>query len=449
MRSLARLAFLPIALVVFSGWIMGLNIQEAYYRVFLRIAPEHALLKLTQEVNGLIQYGQCPSFLDEESILELGYGQCGNYVALLSPRLTKLGITGRTISNWATSGNAHAVIEATWNNNRLVLDPTLGVIYPHSYLDLLQNPQLANDMLGSIPPELSSYGGSDFYGKVAVFDRRPDPTVTAVPSTIINAQLMNNMLKIKWPKGIRAQYISLTFVEDVTLRLRNWDRGIARLRLNPSNIAIPAMENDQITIQVTSDKNLTRDDVLIDVYAPKRDLSSILPLTAPLTTYVGFENGRALIDTISLEGEEGIYFFMDVGDLSSESRPMAFLNSLENVGRQSNTWGGIVTRNGVTYRAADQSIMSDYGHAVISFSPLVRGIETDRKLKVVVCYLKDDEGKPTSVKLYNLISKQYVELGQLKNSPSHRCDRFPVSRKLILATLGSQHEDSLEPSTWR
>ncbi|XJC76044.1 transglutaminase-like domain-containing protein [Delftia tsuruhatensis] len=399
--------------------------------------PELNFSALVEEVNGLIKYGNSPNFLDENALLLRGYGQCADYVELLSSRLTKLGVIHQIVGMLAYDGTGHSVVEVQSENKHFTLDPTLGVAYHGGIVDILRDSRLAHPFFGTISEEQRRYGGVDFFGQIAIVNRIGfDPELFDVDLSYLEESIDNGKISISWPEGLDARFVTFIFSRDSKIRLDAAGPDVPVTAFKSISI-VPPKQASSISIALPGNESIKTEDFSFAVSATRSSAMSILPIFTPLATYLAFEGGVALIDEIELRSKKSKIFEMNIGSPASEKGAGKFLFAPEFFPVPVNTWGGIVSVDGNTYRVADARIKASSGHAAIQISPLMSGISDKSKYMAHICYInrKDDNGD-IRVKIFNVKKQQYVYIGTLLTAEERRCDDFPIPPDVINSTLG-------------
>jgi hypothetical protein len=137
-----------------------------------------SILDMNNAVHTAIAYqvradGTPPVTGSEEAVLRARSGHCGNYAYVLANRLAQAGYDAKIISLYGVDGLLnHAVVQV---DGEYVLDPTTGAAYPHTVLDMWQDPMLAEGYSGAVDPKYAMYVGSQLYEavtKVAALSKR-------------------------------------------------------------------------------------------------------------------------------------------------------------------------------------------------------------------------------------------------------------------------------------
>jgi len=126
------------------------------------------LLALNAQVHRSLRYqsdAAAPLLVGRsDDVRAAGEGHCGNYAYLLA---NELAARGHEAVVWLASSVdglvIHTLVEV---DGRYTLDPTLGVAYPHRFLDLWSTPSLGDAHTGEIKPEFVLYGGSQFFSLI-------------------------------------------------------------------------------------------------------------------------------------------------------------------------------------------------------------------------------------------------------------------------------------------
>ncbi len=105
----------------------------------------------------------------------MGEGNCGHYAYAASTLLSNFSTVG--ISIWGKSGEVHRILEIYLGDKWHALDPTLGVLYENSFLELLKNPDLATKNIPLISiknQEMLKVYGPHLYSNVLKYDYNVD-----------------------------------------------------------------------------------------------------------------------------------------------------------------------------------------------------------------------------------------------------------------------------------
>lgn len=105
-----------------------------------------------------------PSMEGLQELLATQEGHCGHFVYLFARQMQELGypytIYGITSNiNWA-----HALIEVTVENEPFLFDPSNGIYYPYALTDLIANPELVNQKVGTVSELYEPYTLPEFFG---------------------------------------------------------------------------------------------------------------------------------------------------------------------------------------------------------------------------------------------------------------------------------------------
>ncbi|MBI2374712.1 MAG: hypothetical protein HYV07_12010 [Deltaproteobacteria bacterium] len=446
-RLLWLLAAGPIALLV--AFLARLDLGILARRAWLQVDPDRVMSEVAKDTNQLLGYGQSPAFYRYETVLARGYGHCGTYSKIVAKKLVELGVESSLVSVETFGAANHTVVEARFEGRRYVVDGNLGVAYRGGVFDLIREPATAVPISGSIPSELSAYGGKALFGQVALIDNSVlepsfDSTLFQLPAHYVEISLVNKRLFVGWPNGLDVPLVTLTFTKTVRLRSRTWVRDLDFPALAPRGI-VPDRPRASIELEVVSGEDLETRDVRAGILATQESGERTLLDYTPLSTFVAFDGGSALIDSVELLTAHKSYLHVDVGTPSDERAPGNQVFAKEYFGTAVNTWGAVVTRSGATYRAFDSAISARSTHAAIEFSPSLNGLDRDSGFFLRVCYLNpaDADGE-TTVKAYDLTKDAYATAGHLTVAEDPRCDQFPVSDSSIRATLGSHARGSPE-----
>jgi hypothetical protein len=133
-----------------------------------------SLLEINAEIHRSLSYQSTENAENltgsSEQTLAAGKGHCGDFVYLLANALAG---TGRKVVVWDASSVdnliRHKVVDV---DGAYTLDPTLGIAYPNSFLDLVKNPSLAGDQAESVNSNLVLYAGANFFAALSNFCAR-------------------------------------------------------------------------------------------------------------------------------------------------------------------------------------------------------------------------------------------------------------------------------------
>ena len=125
-------------------------------------------LRIAAAINNRIQksiiYGTgLPGGESAQELLAYGEGHCGDYSYLMLRELKKQGYTARIVGVRSAYKNAaHSRVEVKINGKWYTFDPTYGIYYPNSIQEILDNPDLIYDMVGT-PSVHSAYNRIEFF----------------------------------------------------------------------------------------------------------------------------------------------------------------------------------------------------------------------------------------------------------------------------------------------
>lgn len=153
------------------------------------------LLQLTVQAQGSAKLASSdyPSELTVDNIDDLSHGAiCSDYAHLLQQALVKRGVFSELIAVGLDANAAAGNSAAAPAHNHVFLavgpyvaDPTIGIVYKHSFAEMLANPTLSEDYIGEEPSErLKQLLGRRFFGAInrATYDGavfRPSQQKTA------------------------------------------------------------------------------------------------------------------------------------------------------------------------------------------------------------------------------------------------------------------------------
>lgn len=142
------------------------------------------IVEINQMVHNSLRYGAGLSGASAKEVLKYGEGNCGDFTYLMLRELQIKGIVSRVVGVRSSYNNAiHSRIEVKVGGKWYTFDPTYGVYYPYSVQEMIENPDLAEEMQG-FTEEYSIYMDKEFF-KNAVYleyhytaDRRDKNIVT-------------------------------------------------------------------------------------------------------------------------------------------------------------------------------------------------------------------------------------------------------------------------------
>lgn len=98
-----------------------------------------------------------------KQVLAYGEGHCGDFTYLMLRELRKIGIKARIVGVRSAYKDAgHSVVEVQINGNWYIFDPTLNVYYLNDIQELIDKPDLVENMYGT-PSLLTVYTTKDFF----------------------------------------------------------------------------------------------------------------------------------------------------------------------------------------------------------------------------------------------------------------------------------------------
>lgn len=129
------------------------------------------LCNIALSVKNSLAYGQDSdgAAVTVDEILAFGSGDCGEYSTVLAAELTHNQIPWRRLSLYSSLGAAHAFLEVSFGGRDYVVDPTLGVVYPAGFYDLVKQQADARTYSGSIDPVFVLYGGPQMFENIVFF----------------------------------------------------------------------------------------------------------------------------------------------------------------------------------------------------------------------------------------------------------------------------------------
>jgi hypothetical protein len=216
------------------------------------------LLTMVEKVSQDLKPGTVPGFVTIEFLREYGYGSCGEYNLLLMDDLEKLGIESRSYGIKTTDGRTHAVLDVKIGDKWVLTNPMMGIVYKHSFWDMLEHPKLADEYWGTALSERGAYYDSDFFAKVMYFVLPKMNEMTAIPMqgdllSITNGEIQmqdhvihidkeSDSVLIKWNRELQPKFLSLKSLTDFMLI----DPMTANKRVIPAS--------QQVEIYITEDQ---------------------------------------------------------------------------------------------------------------------------------------------------------------------------------------------------
>lgn len=141
--------------------------------ILFLLLPYHAMAmaesvsevqSINSQVHNMISYGPgLPGGESAQELLAYGEGNCGDYTYLMMRELRKKGYTCRIVGMISFYKNAvHSRIEVKINGKWYTFDPTFNIYYPNSTQEIIDNPDLFYDMVGTPSPQ-SAYNEIEFF----------------------------------------------------------------------------------------------------------------------------------------------------------------------------------------------------------------------------------------------------------------------------------------------
>lgn len=119
---------------------------------------------INTQIHNLISYGVgLPGSESAQELLAYGEGHCGDYSYLMIRELRKQGYIARIVGVRSSYKNAaHSRVEVRINGKWYLFDPTNNVYFPNSTLELVDNPSLVRNMVGT-PKVRTAYNDIEFF----------------------------------------------------------------------------------------------------------------------------------------------------------------------------------------------------------------------------------------------------------------------------------------------
>lgn len=107
-------------------------------------APEQIIAQELATLHQKYRIGTSSYSLEYSAHTEYGYANCKEFALILKDQLANLGYASRRVGLMSKSGDAHDLLEINLHGKWVLVDAMSNVIYKDSFLDILNNPQLAS-----------------------------------------------------------------------------------------------------------------------------------------------------------------------------------------------------------------------------------------------------------------------------------------------------------------
>lgn len=101
-----------------------------------------------------------------EKLLESQEGHCGHFVYLFARQLQELGYPYTIYGITSNISWGHALIEVTVEDEPFLFDPSNGIYYPYSLTELIANPELTQQKVGTVSDIYKPYALPEFFGDI-------------------------------------------------------------------------------------------------------------------------------------------------------------------------------------------------------------------------------------------------------------------------------------------
>ncbi|AIL12333.1 hypothetical protein IM40_00460 [Candidatus Paracaedimonas acanthamoebae] len=356
-------------------------------------------------------------------------GHCGNFCIVLRDALQSKNIISTLINVYTSDSAKHTIIETCVTEDEnpskyTVCDPFLGIAYKHSFIELLNNPGLAEEYVGEKPTAQYYYGPIFFKGVtvceyslesiyVNKFVNHSYACYNKFPQTIEN--FPNDCLFIKIKPSLPISIL----VDKYSFNLREGKDYV---------IPVTALQNKSLTITDTNEVNIVH---LYEVWSMDtfRTKFSPPPSLGIVPNYLRFTGEP--IDIFSIGfclGAERI-LTINMGDAKSEKQRGIRVFSPEDDAQEkkTNSWSFVKTLEKLSYRTACENTESLYKHSAIQFRLLQE--YANKSLRLFI-YYRLSQGKST-VSLFNVPKGQYQSLGEMPISQDKTSISFDINKDLV------------------
>ena len=119
---------------------------------------------MNANVHSMLRYGKGIGYAaSANEVIAFGEGHCGDYTYLLMREISKLNFESRIVGVRSRYKNAaHSRLEVKIEGKWFTFDPTLNIYYPHSTQEMIDNPDLSEDIIGE-PSFQSPYIDKAFF----------------------------------------------------------------------------------------------------------------------------------------------------------------------------------------------------------------------------------------------------------------------------------------------
>lgn len=228
------------------------------------------ICNLVNAVKNSISYGQdsAGAATTIPEIIAFGSGDCGEYALILAAELSELGIPWRRYDIKSRNSAIHAFVEIFYAGKRIVVDPTLGIIYHSEFLAMLRNPEYSAVFDGAVDGIFSAYAGPDFFKRIDFFIALEEP-LGPERSSSSNVTLDSSGMYVFDPKDDDVGgYVRV--YGDRYLTIARSD-GLAPIRFSPYDlsfgVSLPVYERFSFEVKDDSGMVFSFDPGAVDVYA--------------------------------------------------------------------------------------------------------------------------------------------------------------------------------------
>lgn len=226
--------------------------------------PMASYQHIARRIASSVPYGEGPApeaYCSFGDAVAVGSAHCAHYADAMMHELARRNIPGDIVELYGPERLVSHTIVSVKDG---VIDPTLGIAYPHPLGQLLDNPSLANEYIGEILPGREAYGGERFFASVSHL----------------------NWFRVENENGRSAQYHAAVSVLEGTLM----EQALPYLKDNNYGMAIAA-SGERITLRLRWDTPLYARRVGI---APDW-LETALPSGISVTLYRGEERVQHVV----------------------------------------------------------------------------------------------------------------------------------------------------------
>jgi hypothetical protein len=454
MRVKTKIILLLILLLVVTGLCY----------VGYTFAVPNSILNEVVIVSKELKPGFAVNYLSENTYKNLGYGHCGIYVYLLQKELERKNLSSRVVGLRTTDNRSHSLLGVLQNNKWVLADPTIGIVYKNSFVEILQNPSLANNYFGDPIKDRGNYYGKDFFEKAylisfvsidyttipadyikASINTKTQQNTVSLPVIITYDKTIN--ISFKLPKGSRPLFISIISSHDFKIKNKNiGDNQFSPLldKFSSKNILLrdKDFKNDTLSYSLEFNKENNDEKVTLATYFmdKRENIEKYIDIYAPLSSYISFTGGPVKVDSIEVLSNGKQIYTIDIGNSRMEKDNYRYIYADDYLGNTTpiNGWGTIEYEGKISYRTAQYYPDSKNNYSIVTFIPRIKYNSIIKNTYIKIRYKKDNltnQEQNSFVNIYDVKTKKYIPIGQLESVGDWKEISIPFNSQLIKNTF--------------